>query len=108
MPAPRTNNHEPRRVYFSRSEALQYLDCTKHWLKVWTDSLGFKHGQKGPVKYSVDELNRLAVIRKTNTPAKFDRVSYMKQYMKKYREMGKGRYVKKFAITAQNNLEKGR
>ena len=89
---------ENRITYFSRSEALKYLDCSRYWLEIWTESLGFKHGQKGPVKYSVQELNRLAVIRKTNKPDKFDRVGYMRQYMRQYRKMGKNKYQPKSAI----------
>lgn len=93
MPAPSTNNHEPTKVYFSRSEAMEKLGCTKYDLRKWTAYLGFKEGG-GHHRYSVDELNRLAVIRKTNTP-RFDRAGYMREYMAKYRKMGKGRYIRK-------------
>jgi hypothetical protein len=105
-PAPSTNTHEPRKVYFSRSEALKVLECSKHWLRIWTAYLGLNEASKAHVRYTVEDLNRLAIIRKTNTPAKFDRVNYMRRYMKKYREMGKGKHVKKFAPTAQKNFGK--
>ena len=62
MPAPRTSTYEPKKIYFSVSEACLYLDCSKEWLKNWTLKMGFKSLKR----YNADELNRLAIIRKTN------------------------------------------
>ena len=66
MPAPRTETHEPKKVYFSASEVMRLLECPERWLYVWTVALGFKTRNKGHHhRYSVSEINELTRIRQT-------------------------------------------
>lgn len=83
---------EIEKVYFTRSEAMQILDFTRSWLECRWRLLGFNGGRTHR-RYSVDELNLLIAERQKSRG--FDRTTYMREYMAKYREMGKGRYVSK-------------
>lgn len=100
MPASRTNNHTPEKVYFSASEARKILDCSKDWLYVWTRQLGFKTKIGQHHRYSIEEINRLTVIRKTNgvyrdvKTGKFQTIPRLKK---------KGRFKRKGIITAETD-----
>jgi len=85
---------EIQKVWFTRSEAMQILDCTRSWLEGRWRLLGFKEGGRTHRRYSAEEMNLLIAERQKSNGG-FDRVGYMRQYMAKYREMGKGRYVRK-------------
>lgn len=71
MPSPRTENYEPKKVYFSPSEALLLLDCSKYTLRKLTSLIpncGRQEGN-GWRRYSVKEINQMMKIRsKAVTP----------------------------------------
>lgn len=101
MPSPRINQ-DPPKVYFSASEVCLMLDCSKDWLWLWTRELGFKTRNEGRHhRYSAKEINILTVIRKTNLEHNqskgFDYTAYLREYMRKQREQGKYKYVRKNA-----------
>ena len=88
------NDYQPTKRYFRRSEAMQILDCTRSWLEARWRLIGFVKGGRTHRRYSSDELNILIEERKKSNGG-FDRGAYMREYMRKYREMGKGIYVRK-------------
>lgn len=67
MPASRTNNHTPEKVYFSPSEARKILHCGKATLRALTAQMGADCGRKGGKgwrRYSVKEINKMMELRK--------------------------------------------
>jgi DNA-binding transcriptional MerR regulator len=65
MPAPRTENYEPKKVYFKPSEAMQILDCSKYTLRKLTALIPdcWRNGN-GWRRYSAKEINKLLELRK--------------------------------------------
>ena len=79
MATSRTQTHEPTKIYFTRSEAMEILDCTRSWLEGRWKVLGFKEGGRTHRRYSVAELNKL--LEERNKTNGFDRTAYMRDYM---------------------------